>query len=146
MDKETDPIKQIDEMVRELLRETGSLKIKLREVSDDHYKFTKGIFLEIIELADSFENLLEKKNKITDSNVKSLYKLLKRMIKGFDLVPVKADPGDVVDTDIHHVIETEFKEYSDKSIIIRTLNPGYFWKGHLLRPAEVRASVKEKKN
>jgi len=121
--------KRVDEE-KQAAREYGEATIaaKLLPVIDD---IERAVTHLPTELADN----------VWAQGVASLEKNLSKSLEAMGITKILAEPGSNFDPDQHHAVQFDGAT-GESAVISEELQPGYLYKGTILRPAMVRVSGK----
>lgn len=144
---EDNPISIIENYIRELIKTNNKLEYQIRVLDETWEENVKRFLIELIEVVDAFENIfnrlaikestLNKETKILVNNFKTVYKLLMRALKSFNVSPIEITIGEKINPYWHKVVETEECLDKENETIIKEIKRGYLWRGKLLRTTEV---------
>lgn len=146
---ETNPLREIERDVRELLRKYSVMQQEMEALQQETEADFKKMILSFIEIADSFENVFKNVNpKLEEadpqtkrwvSSFKTVYRMLQRAFGMWGIVPIETMIGEKANPKWHKVLEVEKHPEREDETIIEEIKKGYLWKGKLLRTAEIKA-------
>ena len=141
-----DEFSNIEADMFRLIKEAHISRSNLRGKEEQIKKNIKSLFLNLLEIIDSFERIFEniephlsevdKRTKIWVGNFKSIKRLLEKVLKeeGVTIIEApdkKAIPG------FHRIIETKQVEGLEDDVILEERLKGYLRLGEVLRKSEV---------
>ncbi|MBM3294913.1 MAG: nucleotide exchange factor GrpE [Candidatus Aminicenantes bacterium] len=149
MATETSPLAEVEEDLRALIKSAGTLRREAEDARKQGDEAAKKILLEVIAVADAFENVLrnaeaggaaeEPKCRAALNSVRTVQKMLVRALKSSEAVAMEILVGDKANPHWHNVVEVEANIGLETGTITEVIKKGYLWRGKLLRAAEVKA-------
>ncbi len=146
---EMNPLVDLENDIRELMKKYGTLVHKMNEYEIKVEGDTKKILLSFIEVADAFDNTFkqinprlastDKQTKKWISNFRTIFKMLLRALKLWNVTPIEIIIGEKANPYWHEITEVIKNPAKENETIIEEIKKGYLWNGKLLRAAEVKA-------
>lgn len=141
-----DGIVNIEGDISRLIKEAHRLRSHHRKREEEIKKDTKSLFLNLLEIVDSFERVFEniephlpnvdKKTKIWVGNFKSIKRLIEKVLKEGGVTTIEA-PDKKAIPGFHHIVEIKQVEGLEDDVIIKEKLKGYLRFGEVLRKSEV---------
>jgi len=148
-----DPLSDVENGIRNLIKEKINIEYEFYKFKEQYEIETRKFLLELIEVVDAFERLfniiktkeetLDQQTKIWIGNFRTIYRLLLRTLKEFEILPIETFIGEIVNPHIHNVVEVVEKPEQESGTIIEIIKKGYIWKKNLLRPVDVKVVKNE---
>ena len=148
--------KERDENLDRLLRKAAEFdnyrKRTEREKLETFWQARSSVITEILPVVDGFERALEGLSEAASANpelnqykegVHLLYKQLKDALARLGVTAMEAQ-GEEFDPHLHEALVREESSNHQENTIIEVLQPGYFFKDRLLRPAKVKVAISPK--
>ena len=133
--------------VRLLMKQCADLEFHLGKEKEKAGEDKKGIFLDIVEILDRFDELfkaitpkeqeVDRQTKIWLGNFRSRYKSIERLLKKYGVVPIESSVGKKALPGVQFIKETVHREDMEDEAITEELRKGYMWHKGVLREAEV---------
>jgi molecular chaperone GrpE len=144
-----------DENLDRLLRKAAEFdnyrKRTEREKLETFWQAKSAVLTEILPVVDGFERALESFSEAASNpdlaqykeGVQLLYKQLKDALARLGVTVMDAQ-GKEFDPHLHEALVREETSGYPENTIIEVLQPGYFFKDRLLRPAKVKVAISPK--
>jgi molecular chaperone GrpE len=147
-----DPLSEIGKWIYNLIKENSSLRYELDQLRKEFESDIEKMLLDLIEVMDAFENLfqrikakeefLDQQTKTLVGNFQTIYKMLIRTLKMFEVTQIETIIGEKVNPYIHNIVEIDERTDFEDGTIVEVIRKGYFWKRKLLRPVDVKVAKK----
>jgi molecular chaperone GrpE len=111
--------------------------------TEERMQAGKNLLKELLPVLDNFRHALSVPTADEDyaKGVEMIFQSFYDTLRGLGLEPVEAH-GQPFDPHIHHAIENVPTEEVPEGTVVGELQPGYTYRGQLIRPALVRVAVK----
>ena len=137
---------KLSELHVHTLKELHTVRYTTVQEKENLAKELKSFLIDFIEELESYDKMLENIEQALDKtekkatrvlkNFKSIRKKFSVLMKKHKVAPITATSGEFV-AGLHKVVDVVITEDIPDGHIVRVEREGYFWKGEVLKPAEV---------
>jgi molecular chaperone GrpE len=142
----------VEEKIRDLIHRIAEKEAQLNETSKNRDQYLRKLFLDIIQVCDSFENLFEfletKKEELSPdtmrvmNNFKTIHRLLQKVLKDRQVLVIKTESS-YFDPHWQQILETVQDPTKEDGFVVEEINKGYIWQDYVLREAKVKVVKNE---
>lgn len=134
-DKKTDESEKYLDQLKRLHAEFDNYRKRMEKVCSESYEVgMKALAQELLGVLDNFERAIDS-GETESEGVSLIHKEMLNVLKKRGLSKLEA-LGKRFDHNLHHAVGFAGSD-SEEDLIVEVLQPGYFWKEELIRPAMV---------
>ena len=142
----TGQLRTLEQDIRSLMRSLAEARLSFTELERQHADFSKRLLLGILEVPDAFQRVFRairaKEDQVTPQmkiwigNFRTVSHLLEKVLSEQGLVKIEnLEQG--FDPKWHTVADVAADPSKIDGTILQEVKPGYIWRGHVIRKAEV---------
>lgn len=138
---------QIEKDIGALMYQAASLRQEKEGIEEQHRKHLEDLLLSLLEVTDALDRVCHnierqqelanpQKIKIWLGNLRTVRRLLEKMMGQQEVTPIEMLDG-TFNPHLHQAVDVQQRSSLPDGAVISMERRGYFWRGRLLRKAEV---------
>jgi molecular chaperone GrpE (heat shock protein) len=141
------PLQDIVHGVQELIKGLADSREELAGLEKRTRGETKGVLLDLLEVADGFDRIfanlesradsLVQQTKILAGNFRAVRRKLTLVMEKAGVVPIEVEMGTAAHPHLHQIVDTRPSPTGEEGTIVAVEQTGYYWGQEVLRYPEV---------